>query len=152
MQTERRRNPYPWTWEPLVLGLMAALFVVLLMVHTSRAAANWLAGGGWTWPASRELAPSTLAVLGGDATAGLSPTPAEHAGETLLTVLVVAGQLAWVIAAVWVVAAWWYRAGPGRIAGLATARQAREVLGRRRLRAEAAVIRPDLYGKKKVQR
>ena len=54
--------------------------------------------------------------------------------------------------AIWAAVMWWTRRGPGAIAGTASVAQAREVLGRRRLREDAKVIRPDLYGKKGVQR
>ena len=152
MQRERRHNPYPWTWEPAAAALLGVLLTVWLMVHVSRAAANWLAGGGWTWPARGELLTSTFAVLGGDATAGLAATPFDHAGQGLLMTLIVLGQLAWIVAAIWALVVWWRRWGPGRIVGVATPTEARAVLGRRRLRADAAVIRPDLYGKNREQR
>ena len=152
MQRERRHTPYPWTWEPIAGAVMAVLLAVLLMVHASRAAANWAAGAGWTWPTSRELLTSTLAVLRGDATAGLAAPPAGHAGEGLLLTLIVIGQLIWIVAAIWGAATWWSRWGPGALAGTASVAQARAVLGRQRLREDAQVIRPDLYGKKKVQR
>ncbi|MCW4600265.1 hypothetical protein ON003_00510 [Janibacter hoylei] len=134
------------------MAVVAVLLAVLLMVHVSRAVANWMVGGGWTWPSSRELFPSTLGVLRGDAIAGLATAPHEHAGEGLLWTLVVMGQLVWVIGVIWGVAMWWTRWGPGAIAGTASVAQAREVLGRRRLREDAKVIRPDLYGKKRFQR
>lgn len=155
MQRERRHNPYPWTWEPAAAAAMTLLLAVLLLIHASRATANWTAGGGWTWPASRDLFTSTLAVLGGDATAGLAPIPAAHAGEGLLMTFIVMGQLAWLAAAIGAVVMWWPRWGPGRIAGIASISQARAVLGRAALREDARVIRPDLYGKNtkaKVQR
>ncbi|WP_421009112.1 hypothetical protein [Janibacter sp. G349] len=152
MQRERRHAPYPWTWEPAVLALMGVLLAVLLMIHVSRAAANWVVGGGWTWPPARDLLGSTLAVLRGDATAGLAAAPIGHAGEGLLLTFVVIGQLVWVTVATWAAVTWWTRRGPGAIAGTASVAQAREVLGRRRLREDAKVIRPDLYGKKKAQR
>lgn len=52
MQRERRRDPYPWTWE-IPMGLVVAgLLLVVLGIQLARGFANMLAGAGWTWPAS----------------------------------------------------------------------------------------------------
>jgi hypothetical protein len=60
-------------------------------------------------------------------------------GLTELTVLV-----AVVVTVVWAARRW----GPGRVQGMATAAEAEQLLGVSRLRRNAAVVRPDLYGQK----
>ncbi len=151
MQRERRRNPYPWTWEPFALGGGVAFLVGLAMIHVSRGVANMIAGAGWSWPPASELFLSAFGVLGGDATAGLPTAPGEVAGEGLLMALVILGQVAWIAAAICATTIWWFRAGPGRIAGTATVEETQDVLGIRRLRADAATIRPDLYGRRRKE-
>ena len=50
MQRERRRDPYPWTWEIPVAVILATLFVIVIGIQLGRSVANLLAGAGWTWP------------------------------------------------------------------------------------------------------
>jgi hypothetical protein len=54
-QSERRRNPYPWTWE--IPGAITADLLVLpcLAAQTGRSIANLSAGGGWDFPHGAQL-------------------------------------------------------------------------------------------------
>lgn len=146
LQSDRRKDPYPLTWEiPLAIFLVWA-FLALIGVHLGRALANLTAGRGWTWPDSRRLFTSVPRVLAGDSTAGLDGIPAGGAPA--------AGLLGWVIVvevlivvtltvtAVWVLRRW----GPGRMKGMATPAEAEATLGVTRLRKASAIIRPDLCG------
>ena len=51
VQRERRRDPYPWTWEIPAAVILATLFVIVIGIQLGRSVANLLAGAGWTWPA-----------------------------------------------------------------------------------------------------
>lgn len=148
MQRTRRQDPYPSTWEIPALVALTVTVVLAYGLHAGRGAATLLVGAGWTWPSSQgELWRSLPALLGGDASAGLKPGLEAGASpsalllalsitvvETSLVLLMAAGSL------------WWTRRyGPGRLRGSATRAEAQRVLGRARLRAVAAVVRPDLY-------
>ncbi len=156
MQRSRRHDPYPWTWE-LPLGITVAVVMVLVLAaHCGRAVANLLAGQPWRFPPRTELFTSLPALLRGDAAAGLQTPPAlapgPGAAETVATTgtlwaciaavevgaLVVMGLLGWQALARW---------GPGRLKGMASTADVGRMLGRSRLRANRAVIRPDLYGR-----
>ena len=145
LQSERRHDPYPFTWEIPVGALTAAIVTAALGVHLGRAIANWTAGAGWGWPTGRGLFSSLPAVLEGNAAAGLATpltTPAPSAAVTgwiiaTETVLLVGLGIAGVIAM--------RRWGPGRMRGMATAAQAEAILGLSRLRRVRSIIRPDLH-------
>lgn len=175
MQRERRRDPYPWTWEPaLVVGVMVVLGLAC-GVQVGRSLANLLAGAGWTWPdvpSSATTGPgsgtgggtggdallpapsvfggafwrSVPRVLAGDSTAGLARPPDGAAGPGALWVCVVAVELLVIAALVWVAAAGLRRWGPGRVRGMATRVETEQLLGVTRMRSVAAIVRPDLYG------
>ena len=149
LQSDRRKDPYPLTWE-IPLGIFVVwAFLALVGVHLGRAFANLTTGRGWTWPDSRRLFTSVPGVLAGDSTAGLS-SPAGGAPA--------AGVLGWVIGvevlivvtltvtAVWVLRRW----GPGRMKGMASPAEAEATLGVTRLRRVSAIIRPDLVGASKT--
>jgi len=160
MQRDRRRDPYPWTWEVPVGATALGLLVLVAGIQLGRSAANLLAGAGWTWPetgsgASGLASPIGVAfwtslpgVLGGDAGAGLPP-PASGglAGAGLVWVSVAAIEVVLCAVTVWG-GLWVYlRWGPGRMRGMATAAEAERLLGVTRLRRVAAVVRPDLHGR-----
>ena len=143
-QADRRRDPYPFTWEIPVGILTGWLLLACLGIHFGRALANWAAGAGWTWPAGRNLFTSLPAVLAGNPTAGLTTTgpaastPALYGWLIATQLLLLAGYTAGV---------WWaaHRWGPGRMKGMASPAEAEQVLGLTRLRRNAALIRPDLH-------
>ncbi|MCA0253592.1 MAG: conjugal transfer protein [Actinobacteria bacterium] len=143
MQTERRTNPYPWTWEPAAAIAVGVALAAVIGVQVGRAAANWTAGAGWLWP--RNPMVGLTGILGGDAAAGLDIAgPGADPGVLyawiggteliFLTVLAAAG--------LWAARRW----GPGRLKGMATAAEAEQTLGVSRLRRVRKVVRPDLYG------
>jgi hypothetical protein len=143
-QVDRRRDPYPYTWE-IPLGVLTTLLLLAgLGAHLGRAIANWTAGAGWTWPAGKALFASLPDLLAGDYSAGLTLAhPGAGPGAvygwiTAVEVLLLAGMTA---------ATWWAlrRWGPGRMKGMATAGEAEQVLGLTRLRVVAGIIRPDLH-------
>lgn len=143
MQTERRTNPYPWTWEPAAALTLAAALIVAVGVQLGRAAANWTSGAGWTWP--RSLLTGLWGVLAGDAAAGLDLAgPAAGRGVLYAWIGGVEAVLLTLLAAVgaWAASRW----GPGRLKGMASAAEAEVTLGVRRLRRVRRILRPDLYG------
>jgi hypothetical protein len=158
VQRERRRDPYPWTWEIPVAAALATLFVTAVGVQLGRSVANLLAGAGWTWPDTNAGAfPSPIgtafwtslpSVLGGHADVGLpTPSPGVLAGRGLVWVSLAMTELALLTATVWVGAWAYHRWGPGRMRGMATAAEAEKLLGVTRLRKVAGIVRPDLHGK-----
>lgn len=158
MQRERRRDPYPWSWEVPLAVTVATLFVLVIGIQLGRSVANLVAGAGWTWPdANAGAFPSPIGtafwtslpgVLGGNAGAGLPiPAPDDLAGRGPVWGGVALTELTLLTATIWV-GVWAYqRWGPGRMRGMATAAEAEKLLGVTRLRKVAAIVRPDLYGK-----
>ncbi len=150
-QAERRRDPYPFTWEIPVGVLTAWLVIACLRVHLGPAQANWTAGAGWTWPAGKNLFTSLPNVLAGDPAAGLTVHhPA--AGTTALYGWIITVQLVLLAATItttsWALRRW----GPGRMHGMASADDAEQLLGISRLRRVAPIIRPDLTPATKERR
>lgn len=145
LQTDRRRDPYPFTWEIPAGIILTALLLAGLGVQAGRAIAYWRAGAGWSWPTGRAVATSIPAILSGRPAAGLTPQPTVHldSGAVLGSVatteiLLFAGML---VAVLLVLRRW----GPSRIRGVATPAEAHAVLGIRRLHRQRAIIRPDLH-------
>jgi len=147
IQQERRTNPYPWTWEVPILVFLMVVLVHVIALQPARAIANLLTGAGWQLPAQENLFTSAPGLLGGDAGAGLDG-PGPYASSSALWTWVALTQLALLVAVVftvvWAVKRW----GRGRVQGMATAAEAEQLLGVSRLRRNAAVVRPDLYGHK----
>lgn len=148
MQVARRRDPYPWTWEPFALWALMLLTVLLLGIQVGRGVANWFAGAGFTWPLSKNVVTSIFGVIGGDPAAGLAHPPqlghlastgAMHGWliGTEVLLLIVYG-----LATLYVLRTW----GPWRMLGMASREEAERLLGRTRLRKVAHVVRPDRYG------
>ena len=145
LQTERRRNPYPLTWEIPVGAATVTLVLAALGVQLGRSLAHYSVGAGWTWPHGRALFTSIAGVLAGQTTAGLRPTPAVAATPAAVAGWIVAVELALLILAATAVVLALRRWGPGRLRGMATPAQARDTLGPVRLRRVRKIIRPDLY-------
>lgn len=158
MQHERRRDPYPWSWEiPAVIGLTVAM-VVLLGIQVGRSVANMVAGAGWTWPAAdtglvsspfgSAFWSSLPGVLSGDSQAGLpEPAPTGLAGPALLWIGLGLAEVLFLTLTVWAGLRFYLRWGPGRMRGMASAGEAENLLGVTRLRKVAALVRPDLHSK-----
>jgi hypothetical protein len=157
MQRERRRDPYPWTWEPPAAAAACLLLLVVVGIQLGRAVANMLAGGGWTWPGTRAdggfrsplgtaFWSSLPGVVDGRADSGLAaPAPTEVAGRPLLWTAIAVTELAVLVTAGWVLAATYRRWGPGRMRGMASPAGAEKLLGVTRLREVAPLVRPDVY-------
>ncbi|MBD8605380.1 hypothetical protein IFT73_00820 [Aeromicrobium sp. CFBP 8757] len=147
IQQERRTNPYPWTWEVPLLGFFIVVLVHVLALQPARAIANLLAGAGWQMPSRENLFSSVPGLLGGDAGAGLAGSGPYASSSALWTWVALAQLILLVVVIftlVWAARRW----GPGRVQGMATAAEAEQLLGVSRLRRNAAVVRPDLYGKR----
>jgi hypothetical protein len=159
MQRDRRRDPYPWTWEIPVLMALACLLVAMAGIQLGRSVANLAAGAGWTWPDSDVGAgvsspigsafwSSLPDVLAGHAGAGLPPPrPDGLAGAPLLWTSLVLTEAVLCTATIWGCVHAYQRWGPGRMRGMATPAEAEKLLGVTRLRKVAGLVRPDLYGK-----
>ena len=147
MQHARRTNPYPWTWEIPTAIIAAVLLVMALASHLARAVANLLAGGGWQLTPRSELFSSLPRLVSGDARAGLPETSIVHASSGQLWFWIAAAEVAALVVVAmvlrWGLTLW----GPGRIQGMASPGEADQLLGVGRLRRNASMIRPDLYGK-----
>jgi len=164
MQRERRRDPYPWTWEiPLAAALVAAV-VIVVGIQLGRSVANLIVGAGWTWPTGEAASDAAFetgspigtafwtslpGVLGGDSGAGITgaANPAELAGRGLLWGSMTATELALLAVTAWAGIGLYLRWGPGRMRGMATVAEAEKLLGVTRLRKVAPIVRPDLHGK-----
>ena len=137
MQRSRRHNPYPLTWE-IPAGIAAgALLVLAIGVHVGNGLARYTAGDGWTWPHSRDLFASIPAVL--------NRTEAVPGAAWILGV-----ELLLILGLGWAGVATWQRWGAARLKGMATPQQAEQVLGVRRLRKVAHIIRPDLNSRRRM--
>jgi hypothetical protein len=158
MQRDRRRDPYPWTWEPPAAAALGVLLVIVMGIQLGRGVANLLAGAGWTWPDTdagggfssplgTAFWTSLPGVVSGDADAGLpTPVPAGVAGPRLLWGSIAVTELAMLAAVGWAIAYVYQRWGSGRMRGMATAVEAEKILGVTRLRKLAPIVRPDIYG------
>lgn len=144
LQTERRRNPYPLTWEIPVAALLAIALAAAIGVQVGRGLATWFAGGGWAWPASRALLTSIPAILAGDPAAGLTPPPEIAATPGAAVGWIIAVETLFAVALGVLTALILRRWGPARMRGMATPAQVEAALGLRRLRNHRRIIRPDL--------
>lgn len=145
MQTERRHNPYPFTWE-VPAGIIATFtLLIVLGVHLGRGLANWTAGAGWHWPPPAALFTAVPGVLTGDAAAGLAIPLRVGAAPGQLLGWVIAVDAIIAAGAIAVAVAGLRRWGPARLKGMATAAEAEAALGASRLRRVRHIIRPDLY-------
>ena len=93
LQTERRRNPYPLTWEIPVAALLAVALTAAIGVQVGRGLAIWFAGGGWAWPDSRALLTSIPAILAGNPAAGLTSPPQAPVTAAALTGWIIAVEV-----------------------------------------------------------
>jgi hypothetical protein len=146
MQQDRLKNPHPWTYEIPLAIVLTLVLIAVLGVHTGRAVANLLAGGGWGWPPATELFPSLPGLWRGDAGAGLTTPGVVAEPDALRDWMFIASALnltGSLILGVLIYRRW----GPGRLRGMASRTEAASLLGLPRLRRHRAVIRPDLYGK-----
>lgn len=144
-QQARRRDPYPWTWEVPVGLALTYLLLAGLAAHVGRAVANRAAGAAWAFPARPDLFTSLPSLLTGHPDAGLTLYSGPLASSEALLGGVVATELVLLAAALAGLKLGLDRWGPGRMRGMASRHDAEQLLGRSRLRRNAAVIRPDLH-------
>ena len=123
------------------------MLLMTFVLHVARAGANVLASGRWGWPPRTELFSSVPGLLRGDASAGLAGRLSQPATETQLGMWIFVFEVATLTSAALVLRWGTRRWGPGRILGMASPNEVERVLGASRLRRNAAVIRPDLYGR-----
>lgn len=145
-QRERRREPYPWTWEPTAVVCTVLVVILIVAAQLGRAAANLAVGGSPLLPPTAAgWVTSTPAVLTSHATAGLVSSGGPAAGPGLLgwSIAVTAALL--VSATVAGAAVGWRRWGSGGMHGVARPFQVRAALGVRRLRRSRRQLRPDLF-------
>lgn len=145
IQTDRRRDPYPLTWEIPVVAATVTLLLTVLGVQVGRGLAFWTTGGGWVWPHGRALFTSLAAVLTGHPTDGLDPVPILAVSRDAVIGWIVAVEVVVAVLVLTTTVLLLRRWGPGRMRGMASPQQARATLGAARLRKVRAVIRPDLY-------
>ena len=145
MQQSRRTTPYPYTWEIPLGAVLAVTLVLVVAAHAARSLALALAGAGWAWTSQAQQFTALPGILAGDSRAGLDAGPAASAG--LLYTCLVAVELLALGLIVWAVIGGMRQWGPARVRGMATRAEADTLLGVRRLRKVAPVVRPDLHGK-----
>ena len=136
------------TWEVPLAVSVAVVLLLALAAHVGRAVANVLAGHPWQLPPRTGLFTSLPGLLHGDATAGLGNLVGPVAGPHLLWGCIAATEAVVAVAVLWVGKQALDRWGPSRLRGMASVPEVERLLGRGRLRANRAVIRPDLYGRR----
>ncbi len=166
MQHERVRTPYPWTWEIPATVTCMLLIGLVSGIQVGRTIANLVCGAGVTWPATPQVAHDAAAVpmpipspvgaafwtslpgiITGDAAAGLpQPVPPDLAPPWLVWISVAITDLLILAATTWICVQWYLRWGPGRMRGMASPAEVAQLLGLRRIRRVAPLVRPDLYG------
>lgn len=146
MQTSRRSTPYPWTWELPAAALTLVSVLLVLAVHAGRTLANGTSVGKWAFTPREELFTTLPDLLTGDAGAGLPRGPTVSPGALFLWIAVCESVTCALLLActVYLLRRW----GPGRVRGMASRAEAEQLLGVRRLRATAPLVRPDLYARK----
>ena len=133
--------------EVALVALAGVLMLLGMAALAGLGAAAALAGGGWVWPHGSDTIGAVLAgLLSGHPGRGLPPELAARVPGPVAVYSGVAGaELAMVVVAtVGGVLFWRYRRPGDARRGMATRSEAAQVLGRSRLRAARAVIRPDL--------
>jgi hypothetical protein len=148
-QQARRHDPYPWTREVPVGVMLVILLVLVCGVHLGRAIASVLVGAGWVFPGRIEFFTSLPELLRGDAGAGLTGLNEVFPSPMILWVCVLATELMLIAVCGFVLKLVLKRTGPSRMQGMATSGEAERLLGVTRLRKNRAVIRPDLYRKRR---
>jgi hypothetical protein len=138
-QRSRRHDPYPWTCEVPMGVILVILLVLVCGVHLGRAIADVLGGAGWSFPRLVDLFSSLPGILRG----GHFPSPMTFWVCVLTTELLLIAVCVFVLKQV---LDYW---GPARMKGMASSVEAERLLGITRLRKNRAVIRPDLYGKRR---
>ena len=144
-----RRDALPLTWELPAAATLAWVAVAATLLPAGRGAATWLTGAGWVWPKNGTGSTASLVgLLTGHRAAGLTTADAPGLpASSVVYLVVVLAEVAWLIVSLLGVGIWWRTWGPGMREGLADRFEVEKVLGLSRIRRDRHVIRPDLYGK-----
>lgn len=137
-------NPYPFTWEIPVGVAVACGVVFALGIHLGRAITCLASGHGFLWPAPAEFFTSLGGLLTGDAGAGLAQ-PATNVAPALLAGSIIGTELVLLVLVGWACYELTTRWGPSAPKGMASAGEAKRLLGRSRLHRSRRIVRPDLY-------
>ncbi len=143
MQQSRRTTPYPFTWEIPLAAVLAIGLLVVVAAHIARSTALVVTGAGWAWTSQGQLFTAVPGILSGDSRAGLDPGTA--ASPRLLYTCLIVVELVVLALVAWVAVVGMRHWGPGRVRGMATRTEAEALLGVRRLRSVAHIVRPDLH-------
>lgn len=148
---QQRRDPQPIGrgGEVALVAVAGVLLMLGLAALAGLGAAAALAGGGWVWPRGSDAIGAVLGgLLTGQPGHGLPPDLAGRVpGRAAVYSGVAAAELAMLtLAGVAGILFWRYRRPGDARRGMATRSEAAQVLGRSRLRAARAIIRPDLHG------
>lgn len=145
---QRRRDPTSLTqgWEVAAGAIGLGLIGVALAALAGLGIAAAVFGGGWVWPHGVDAIGRTLGGLAaGHPGRGLPPTVAGRvAGPVATYGCVVVCELAVIAGSVTAGLAIARRL---RSDGMATRRDAEQILGLSELRSAREIIRPDLYGR-----
>jgi type IV secretion system protein VirD4 len=145
----RSRPDPPDAWLPAA-SAAALLCALALSPLVAQAIVGLAVAGHLTWP--DDPVPAFRALRHGEFGTGLDrpdaaqlpPGWALWSATGILDVLIVLASIAGVR---W----WWISSGPGAGRGIATAAQARQALGERRLRSRRRQLRPDLYPRRRAR-
>ena len=139
----------PLTWELPAAVVMAWVCVAVMLLPAGQGVASWLTGAGWAWPSTgAALRASLVGLMTGHPYAALvAATAPARPGPGVVYLLLALSEVSWLVVSLLGLRAWWLTWGPGRREGLASRREVEKVLGHSRMRANRAVIRPDLHAK-----
>jgi hypothetical protein len=157
MSMERSRrdrfatHPVPLTWEVPAIVTGAVLLLIALTPLVVQGLVAWQVTGTFAWP-TNHLPTALLGLLRGRFGEGLAAgLGSQLPSAVLMWALTVVGE-AVVLGAALVLGVWMRDlvGGSNVRHGLATSVQAAEALGLPRLRKSAAVVRPDLYVRRRL--
>ena len=134
--------------EVALVALAGLLLLLAMAALAGLGGAAALVGGGWVWPHGSDIIGSVLAgLLTGHPGRGLPPELAARVpGPSAVYSGVAVAELVMLTVAGVVGVLFWHYHRPGDARrGMATRGEAAQVLGRSRLRADRAIIRPDLH-------
>ena len=148
---QQRRDPQPMGrgGEVALVALAGVLMLLGMAALAGLGVAATLAGGGWVWPHGSDTIGAVLGgLLTGHPGQGLPPDLAARVpGPVSVYLGVAVAELVMLVLAGVGGLLFWRHHHPGDARrGMATRSEAAQVLGRSRLRAARAIIRPDLHG------
>lgn len=146
-------QPIPLTWEIPAAILAVALLLAAGTPLVVQGIAVKVLTGSFAWPDGR-VPEALIGLIGGQFGRGIAPSAASALpGDGVMWTISIASEVVVLVLAV--VGGLWVRdlvAGQRVRHGLAVRSQAVAALGIARLRANASVVRPDLYAGSRVRR